>query len=246
MAAAFGAAAGGAAWGLLETRVTARRVLWGVALLMGAPTAVRHLAPLVSETFRGSPPTVNASERAAAAIRETTPDPGDPPKWGILAQWDFGHAIVFRASRAVALDNFGNMQPGFDAGQRIWLEASPARAVRELDRMRLRYVLVIWPPYFVPSAAASLGLDPNGYFEGRWTPETKLPYRPTRAGERVFATRLHLRDAASFSDDTAEDRAALARFRLVWSSNEGDDGPEGPLAEQKLFELLPPGGASRP
>lgn len=239
VAAAFGAAAGGAAWSFLEARRAARRVIWGVALLAFVPTAVLYLVPFLSGTFRGTPPSVVVWERAAEAIRERTPDPGSPPEWGILAQWDFGHAIVFRASRAVALNNFGNMQPGFEAAQRLWLEPSPARAVRELDRLRIRYVLVTWPPYFVPSAAASLGLNPNGYFEGGWTPETKPPYQPTPAGERVLSTRLHLRDAAPLPDDGPEDRAALARFRLVWSSDEADLGPRGPLPEQKLFELLP-------
>ncbi len=239
VSAAFGAAAGGAAWGLLEPRRGARRLLWGVASLTFVPTAVFYIAPFLIGTFRGAAPSVVVWDKAADAIRTKTPDPGNPPRWGVLAQWDFGHPIIFRASRAVALDNFGSMQPGWETAQRLWLEPSPARAVRRLDRMRIRYVLVIWPPYFIPSAAASLGLDPNGYFEGGWTPDTKPPYRPTPRGERALATRLHLRDAAPFPDDTPEDRAALARFRLVWASAEADYGPTEPLPVQKLFELLP-------
>ncbi|MGE5345195.1 MAG: hypothetical protein ACM3JH_04495 [Acidithiobacillales bacterium] len=241
VSAAFGAAAGGAAWSLLEPRRGARRLLWGVSLLTFVPTAVLYTAPFLIGTFRGTAPSVVVWDKAANAIRVKTPDPGNPPKWGVLAQWDFGHPIIFRASRAVALDNFGSMQPGWETAQRLWLEPSPARAVRELDRLRIRYVLVIWPPYFVPSTAASLGLDPNGYFEGGWTPETKPPYRPTPKGERAFSTRLHLRDAAPLPDDTPEDRAALARFRLVWASAEADYGPTEPLPVQKLFELLPEG-----
>ncbi|HLN58463.1 MAG TPA: hypothetical protein VK416_07865, partial [Thermoanaerobaculia bacterium] len=123
-------------------------------------------------------------------------------------------------------------------------EPSPARAVRELDRMRIRYVVVVWPPYFLPSVAASLGLNPNGYFEGEWSPRKKPAYRPTPAGERALATRLHLRDAAPLPADGPEDRAALSRFRLLWSSDLADVGPEGPFPIQKLFELLPE-GASR-
>ena len=244
LAAAFASAAGGAAWGLLERKSAARRIVWGVAAAALVPTAVLYIYPFLGATFVGTGPSVVVWDRAADAIREKTPDPGDPPRWGVLAQWDFGHAIVFRASRAVALNNFGKMQPGFEAAQRLWLEPSPARAVRELDRLRIRYILVIWPPYFVPAAAASLGLDPNGYFEGGWTPETKPPYRPTRSGERALATRLHLRDGAPLEDDGPDDRAALARFRRVWSSNEGALGPAGPLPEQALFELLPEGTAT--
>lgn len=244
VSAAFGATAAGAAWGLLERRQGARTLMWGTSILTFVPTAYLYVVPFLLGTFLGTAPSVVVWERAADAIREKTPDPGDPPGWGVLAQWDFGHPIIFRASRAVALDNFGSMQPGFEAAQRLFLEPSPARAVRELDRMKIRFVLVIWPPYFVPSAAASLGLDPNGYFEGGWTPETKPPYRPTPAGERALSTRLHLRDAAPLVDDGPEDRAALVRFHRVWSSNEADIGPEGPLPEQKLFELLPAGRTS--
>ncbi len=239
LSAAFGAAAGGAAWSLLESREGARWLLRGVALVTFVPTAVRYVLPFLLGTVLGTAPSVLVWEKGAEAVRRNTPDPGDPPRWGVLAQWDFGHPIIFRASRAVALDNFGSMQPGFAAAQRLWLETSPTRAVRELDRLKLRYVLVIWPPYFVPATAASLGLDPNGWFEGRWTPDTRLPYRPTPAGERALATRLHLRDAAPLPDDSPEDREALSRFRKVWSSDEAGPGPSGPLPEQKLFELLP-------
>ena len=240
MTAAFGAAAGGAAWSLLRPLPAARRAMWGITAASLVPAAVLYLIPFLGATIRGSPiPEILVWDSAAEAIRIGTPDPGSPPAWGVLAPWDFGHGIVFRASRAVALDNFGSMQPGFAAAQEIWFEPSPARAVRELDRMRIRYVVVVWPPYFLPSVAASLGLNPNGYFEGEWSPRRKPAYRPTPAGERALATRLHLRDAAPLPTDGPEDRAALARFGLVWSSELADVGPEGPFPIQKLFELLP-------
>ena len=242
MTAAFGAAAGGAAWSLLRPRPAARRAMWAVAAAGLVPAALLYLFPFLGATIRGSPlAEVLVWDTAAEAIRVATPDPGNPPAWGVLAPWDFGHGIIFRASRAVALDNFGGMQPGFTAAQEIWFEPSPARAVRELDRMRIRYVLVVWPPYFLPSVAASLGLNPNGYFEGEWSPRTKPAYRPTPAGERALATRLHLRDAAPLPADGAEDRAALSRFRLLWYSDLADVGPKGPFPVQKLFELLPEG-----
>ena len=245
MTAALDAASGGAAWSLLRPRPAMRLAMWGVAVLCVVPAAGLYLIPFLGATIRGSPTAeVLVWDTAAEAIRAGTPDPGSPPAWGVLAPWDFGHGIVFRASRAVALDNFGSMQPGFAAAQEIWFEPSPARAVRELDRMRIRYVLVVWPPYFLPSVAASLGLNPNGYFEGEWSPRKKPAYRPTQAGEQALATRLHLRDAAPLPADGPEDRAALSRFRLLWSSDLADVGPEGPFPIQKLFELLPE-GASR-
>jgi hypothetical protein len=146
----------------------------------------------------------------------------------------------------VALNNFGSMQPGFARGQRIFLEPSPEAAVREMSRLKLRYILVVWPPYYVPSTAASLGLDPNGWFEGKWTPETLLEYRPTPRGARTFAMRLHFFDGKPLPSEGTADRAALARLRHVWSSEEGRETPGGPLPLQRLFELLPdPVTASR-
>jgi hypothetical protein len=44
----------------------------------------------------------------------------------------------------------------------------------------------------LPSSDASLGLNPNGYFEGEWSRRKKPACRPTPAGERALATRLHL------------------------------------------------------
>jgi asparagine N-glycosylation enzyme membrane subunit Stt3 len=245
MTAALAAPAGGAVWSLLSRRPGARAALWGVALLGMVPASTGYLIPFLGATIRGTEaPVVLAWEATSEAIRARTPDPGHPPAWGILAPWDFGHAIVYRASRAVALNNFGSMQPGFAAAQKLWLEPSPVKAARELSRLRLRYVLVVWPPYFVPSAAASLGLDTRSYFEGKWSPERPVAYRPTPAGTRTLSVRLHLRNAEPLPDDGPDDRAALSRFRLIWSSEEADRGPEGPLPLQKLFELTAHEGAT--
>jgi len=244
-AVALSAAMGGAAWSLLARRGGARAALWGLTLVGLVPAAVLYQIPFLGATFRGISTAVTLPwETAAQAIQARTPDPGSPPRWAVLAPWDFGHAIVFRAARAVALNNFGSMQPGFVAAQKLWLTPSPAKAVRELDRLKVRYVLVVWPPYFVPSAAASLGLVPDGYFEGRWTPENPPAYRPTSLGERTLAVRLHLRDAAPRTDDGTEDRGALARLRPLWSSDEQGPGPQGSVPVQKLFELLPEGAAT--
>ena len=241
LAVAVGAAAGGAAWELLRGLSVARWTLWGAAALGFFPVAFGHLIPSLGSTFSNSEaPAVWPWEVAAKAIGSVTPDPGNPPAWGVLAWWDFGHAIVFQGGRAVALNNFGGMHPGFEATQRLWLEPSPTRAVEELDRRRIRYVHVIWPPYFVPAAAASLGLDPNVYFHGKWSLDSVPDYRPTTGGERALAVRLHLRNAEPLPDDDPADRSALSRFRLAWSSTDAKLGPAGPLPAQKLFELLPP------
>jgi asparagine N-glycosylation enzyme membrane subunit Stt3 len=247
LAAAFAAAAGGVAWALAAPRRAARIVILAVFVVSLIPAAAGYLIPSLRATLGASAtPTVLLWDGAAAAIRTMTPAPADPPGWGVLAPWDYGHAILWKTGRPVALNNFGNMHPGFARAQKLWLEPSPAAAVRELSRLKLRYVLVVWPPYYVPSTAACLGLSSDGWFEGSWTPQMLPSYRPTPTGERVFATRLHLRGTRSLPSDSPEDRAALLRLRPVWNSEESLRTPFGVLPLQRLFELLPdPSSASR-
>jgi len=240
LALAFGAAAGGAAWSLLSERPRARAALWGVALLGLLPASTGNLIPSLATTvLQTAYPTVLPREIAARAIAENTPDPGDPPAWGVLAWWDFGHPIVFQARRAVALDNFGSMHPGFPRATRLLLSTSPAAAVAELSALRLRYVVAAWPPNGLPSAATSLGEDPAAYLVQGRRSEASSAKRLTPKGERTLIARLHLRDGRPFDDDSTEDREALSRLSLVIASQATGPGPDGPLPLLKVFEVLP-------
>ena len=97
-----------------------------------------------------------------------------------------------------------------------------------------------WPPNVLPSAATSLGEDPGAYLvEGRRT-DAPPAYRLTPKGERTFVGRLHFRDGRPFDDDSAADREALSRLRLVAASHESGPGPSGPIPFLKIFEVLPP------
>jgi len=241
VAAAFGAAAGGGAWGLLRERSSSR--WYTFALFLGGlyVSAQSFLIPYIAATLRGEPaPSYVAGEEAAAALAALTPSPGDPPAWGVLAPWDYGHDILVRAGRAVALNNFGNFQPGFERATRLFLAASPAAAVAGLERLKLRYVVVAWAPNVVPGAAVSLGEDPAPFFAGGWSPDRMTPYTPTALGERTLLVRLHLHDGLPFPEDTEADRRALSRLRKVWESPETGPGPAGrTLPFMKLFELVP-------
>jgi hypothetical protein len=242
LAAAFGAAAGGAAWGLVRESALAR---WTLRALLAAGTAVAANAFLLDYAGmtlkREEAPMVLSGEVIAGALTKLTPEPGSPPAWGVLAPWGEGHAIVWRAGRAVALNNFGSMQPGFVRAEALWLEASPAKAVETMSRLKLRFVVASWPPAILPAAAAGLGRDPAAYFAGGGAPGTAPAYRPTPAGERTLLVRLHLGDAAPLPGDGPEDRAALARFRLAGASSETGPGPHGPVPYLKIFELAPRG-----
>jgi asparagine N-glycosylation enzyme membrane subunit Stt3 len=240
LAVAFGAAAGGAAWSLLSARRGIRAALWSVAVLGFLPVSTGNLIPSVATTLlRNAYPNVMPSEIAAAAIAATTPDPGNPPAWGVLAWWDYGHPIVYRGRRAVALNNFGSGHPGFRRATRLLLETSPSAAVAALSDLRLRYVVAAWPPDVLPSAATALGEDPAAYLaEGRRS-DGPPAYGLTPKGERTLAARLHLRDGRPFDEDSAADREALGRFRLVTATEETVPGTAGPIPRLKIFELLP-------
>jgi hypothetical protein len=192
-------------------------------------------------TFRGEPePLVSAGEAAGQVISQATPAPGDPPAWGVLAPWDFGHEILRHSGRAVALNNFGTMQPGFARAMEVYLETDASRAVAELDALRLRYVFAVYPPNVLPGGAQAVHRDPSRYFAGGHFADRLTPYVPTEEGARTFLVRLHLENGAPKHGDAPAARAALGRLALLWESPQtGPDAAGRPVPYMKLFELRP-------
>jgi hypothetical protein len=238
-AAALSAAAAGAAWiPLAPAARWVRRAVFAAGIV-GAARA--FLLSYLSIAFAGTAaPVISPGEEAAAALVALTPAPASPPEWGVLAPWDYGHDLLTRSSRAVALDNFGSMHAGFARATRIFLESDPENAVAELDALHLRYVLAVYPPNVLPHAAHSLGEEPRENFPGGYDPDRMTPYRPTAAGMHAFLVRLHLFDAAPLADDSPAARAALARLRKIWESPETGPDPDGlEVPFMKLFELRP-------
>lgn len=239
-ACAFLAAAAGTAWALDMSPVavwTRRAVFAAAALVMLNVFGLTYLGL----TFRGEPvPLVSAGEAAAGVVRDATPPPGDPPAWGVLAPWGYGHEIVRYSGRAVALNNFGTMQPGFARAMGVFLETDPAKAVAELDALRLRYVFAVYPPNVVPGGAQALRRDPARYFPGGYNADRLTPYSPTEEGARTFLVRLHLESGAPKAGDPPAARAALARLALLWESPQTGPDPAGlPVPFMKLFEVRP-------
>lgn len=234
LAAAFAAAAGGAAFGLTPSR---RGRLFAVgAGLLGLVFAGPILVRSIAATLRAEADlTLSAPEITAAVLKESTPDPGDPPAWGVLAPWDYGHAILRDSGRAVALDNFGSWHPGVSEKLALLVQPSPSRAVAEMSRRRLRYVVVPYPPPAVYGIARALGRSPLDYLvdDGK---KMRVRYLGTPLGEATLIFRLHRNDGRAQPADRPADREALGRFRKLWESPEGS--PEtGPY--MKIFELLP-------
>ena len=239
-ASAFLAAAAGAAWALDTSGVAVwtRRAVFAAAALV---TLDVYGLGYLGLTFEGEPvPVVSAGEAAAGVLRAATPPPGDPPAWGVLAPWDYGHEIVWYSRRAVALNNFGTTQPGFPRAMGILLETDPVKAVAELDALRLRYVLAVYPPNVIPGGAQAMRRDPARYFPGGYDPDRLTPYAPTEEAARTFLVRLHLENGAAKPDDSPAARAALQRLALLWASPQTGPGPAGrPVAFMKLFEVRP-------
>lgn len=239
-ASAFLAAAAGAAWSV-DTSPTAR---WSRRAVFAAATLVMLEAfglTFLGLTFGGeSAAVVSAGEAAGGILREATPPPGDPPAWGVLAPWDYGHEIVRYAGRAVAMNNFGTMHPGFARATGVFLETDPVKAVGELDTLRLRYVVVVFPPNVIPGGAHALRRDPARYFAGNGWPTPQAPYAVTSEGARTFLVRLHLSNGAPAPDDSPAARAAFARLALLWESPQTGPDPSGrPVPYMKLFEVRP-------
>jgi asparagine N-glycosylation enzyme membrane subunit Stt3 len=238
-AAALCAVAAGAAW--LPLAPGARWLRRGILAAGIAGAAQAFLITYLSMTLRGTAePVFTAGEEAAAALVALTPTPANPPEWGVLAPWDYGHDLLTHSFRAVALNNFGSMHRGFARAMRIFLETDPAKAVAELDALRLRYVLAVYPPNVLPNAAHSLGEDSLRFFRDRYELDRMTPYRPTADGVRTFLVRLHLLDGLPLPDDPPPARAALARLGKIWESPETGPDPNGrEVPFMKLFEVRP-------
>jgi asparagine N-glycosylation enzyme membrane subunit Stt3 len=233
-AAGFAAAFGGAGAGVLLAEKRWRFPLAG-AFAAGLLFSVPPLARDLRATLRAEADlSLSAPEAVADVLTRLSPPPGDPPAWGVLAPWDYGHAVLLGSGRAVAVNNFGSWHPGFERKLALLVETSPAKALYELRRLRIRYVVVPYPPSVVYGIARALGRNPLDYLfdDGE---KTEVRYRGTPQGERTLLFRLHRSDGAPFPADAAADRDALSAFRKVWQSPEEGKGI-GPYL--KIFEVM--------
>jgi len=72
-------------------------------------------------------------------LRENTPDPGNPPQYGIMTWWDYGNWILYISKRPVVANNF---QIGGDEAARFFIEPDEALANKIMDMRKARYVVV--------------------------------------------------------------------------------------------------------
>lgn len=235
-AAAFAAVAGGILWARASSRARfAMLAAFVLALLAGGSPLLTNLNAYARGGRQSAPGPIDI---AAEAVQRFTPEPGAIPEWGVLAPWGFGHEILWRSGRAVAVDNFGSAHPGFRRALRIYLDPSPAHALAELRALRLRYVVTVRPPLHVPASAAVIGDDPARFYDGV-EPRTLLAAGAARRpADLSLFLRLHEHDARPRPGERTLDREALDRFHLIWQSGQtyrNHDGRSIPFI--KLFEV---------
>jgi hypothetical protein len=227
----LGALVGGLGWEALS-RDRARLRLARVAVALSLLPTIGGLSYYLLRSIgrQDASRSIGLHGEVAREILARTPNPGSPPEWGILAPWDFGHAILWRTGRAVALNNFGNFHPGYQRKVRILLETSPAVAVSELESLRLRYIVTTNPMGRIVSMVESIGADSRP-----WRSSAPLPGRNRPLAFDSLLFRLHLRNGQPYPEDSLADRSALARFHKLWESPIA--APGGRIPRTMLFEL---------
>lgn len=137
--------------------------------------------------------------------------PGQPPEYGVLGPWGFGHALRYVAERPMVQDNFGDDvgSEGFAASEAYFSAESESAGLEILEQLRVRYVLV--------------GPTGSGHGHG---------YGPAS----LFA-RLRREDEAAAGGGSPISTLSLERHRLVYESEPLDARGDEP--QWMLFAVVP-------
>ncbi|MEZ4215233.1 MAG: STT3 domain-containing protein [Myxococcota bacterium] len=135
-------------------RGRARAAVGAALLALAAPALAPH-ARAAREAFDAAAPLPAPQQsrrnllaaadwlRAEAGIAPDAPPSLDAPGFGVLAPWEHGHALLYAAALPVVASNFGDdVGPRGFALHREYFRSAEPRAVRLLDRLRARFVVV--------------------------------------------------------------------------------------------------------
>jgi len=226
-----------------------RPFVWRTATLavMGGCLALPH----VWRPIRVAKMAPDADQFAlAGALRQRAPDPrADPgvvPPWGVIAPWELGHLLLYRASVPVVACPFGQA-PWHERGLRraslFDLASSDEAAASMARRLRVRYIVTTDPFSTVVGDARIAGVPAHRYVvrhagsvEGT---DATASFRQT-AGFR-----LHLLDGSA-AGSRWSGVPGMPSFRLVWESeglierNIMLDAPAGGMrpSAYKIFEVV--------
>ncbi len=238
----------------LRRRFPRRVTRWPITVA-GSLVILVPMGPILLGSIHSLPGNVSQTPGLAQLypslewMRDHTPktshylDPEKRPQYGVLADFTFGHWITFIAQRPNFCNPFSlapwHEKPIFESA-RLFLAEEEAPVAAELERLRLRYVLLYNNENAIPDYARLAGkaeedylrIDPGGR---RATPEPRF--------FRTFGVRLALVDGSEY-EAAGERIPALSFFRLVHESPETRvrvvPGLPGPLKASwvKIFERV--------
>ena len=238
----------GAAWAhaarAVERRFGQPRMVWLGAVLVGvammAPTLRLHRPtqfPPQAELVR--------TRDALAWLREQAASPGDVrqpevrPRFGVMSRWEWGNWLITEAHQANIANPFAQAEVhlrGVRDAAAFFLGTDPAEAVRELERLKARYVLVT--PVFsdVENVARHLGRRAASLIDVDVSSGSSA--HPREAFARTMNSRLLIFDGLELNLG-GQTLPPLRRLRLEYeSSSEGEEpGWHGSFC--KVFELVP-------
>lgn len=164
----------------------------------------------------------------------------EPPEYGVLAEWSYGHYIQYYGLRPAFVDNFGEHAADLAPVRRVFLETDAALAAATLDSMRARYVLVrdLASNFegLVPDRATWLRYADRLDLRTRDT--ATLAFRPEVAATLLY--RLAWRNGAGFLDERSGAwTPPVSALRLVAESDSLESIPGGPRVPfVKLYERV--------
>ena len=236
----------GAAWAhaarAFEQRFGHPRTVWLGAVLVGvvimAPTLRLHRPmrfPPQAELVR--------TRDALAWLREKAVSPGDVrqpevrPRFGVMSRWEWGNWLITEAHHANIANPFAQAEVhlrGVREAAAFFLGTDPAEAVRELERLKARYVLVT--PVFndVENVARHLGQRAANLVDA---PTGSSP-RPSEAFAWTMNSRLLIFDGLELRLE-GQALPPLRRLRLDFESSSEGEEPSWHGSFCKVFELVP-------
>lgn len=213
-----------------------------IALATLLPFAVPS-ALAVRDGLPGSrPSTAAAFDATMSWVRANTPRTsglagGEPsPEYSVLAPWDLGHLVQYRAERPTVANNFGWFLPG--GGLRDEMAAYFARDLEDVveicRRRRVGFLIARDMTPFIEAFAGVAGIDfGREFMVDLEMPDGSLVRAPGPAYRDLPFTRLYARDGAS-----RDDLHGLSHFRLVHEALQDSPGFAGEAERVKVFAFV--------
>jgi len=167
--------------------------------------------------------------------------PNTPPEYGVMCEWDKGHALEYLAHRPVVTNNFGvyMSRQGVMDSLHFYVTEAESEAAEIARRRGVRYV-------------ATTRLLPNvsGYCSAAGIASAPYVDRPGGAGGgvaqrpdyfKLIGVRLHERDGLAIAPTPKTSAAPrLEHFRLIYEATAGTFDDRGlTTTPLKIFEFVP-------